>query len=137
MARNKVEIISEAVRLAERVGNIFVATADNEGRPHVAAAGKLFNSSDKNVLVTEWFCPGTVANLEVNPMVSIVVWDSTADFGFQLNGKMEEMKDIGMLDGYVPGIDEKISLSQIKRQLLVRVNKVIEFKKAPHNDTED
>ena len=72
----KSEILRSAISLAEKLGHIFVATADSGGTPHVAAAGKLAYDSKDHVSVAAWFCPGTLANLKNNKQISLVVWDA-------------------------------------------------------------
>ncbi len=130
-------ILQKTEKLATKVGHILVATADSEGWPHVAAAGRLALTPEKHVVVTEWFCPGTMANLQANPQLSLVVWDSTADVGYQLIGELEEIKDLGVLDGYAPQVEGKTPVPQVERQLLVHIDRVLEFKRAPHADVEE
>lgn len=132
-----VEMLEKAEHLAAKAGLILVATADSKGWPHVAAAGRLALTPEKHVMVTEWFCPGTMDNLQTNPRLSLVVWDSATDIGYQLIGELEEMKDLGMLDGYAPKVEGKTPVPQVERQLLVHIDRVIEFKRAPHNDVEE
>lgn len=132
-----VEILKKAEQLVAKAGHLFVATVDAKGWPHVAAAGRLALTPEKHVVVTEWFCPGTVANLQANPRLSLVVWDSATDVGYQLIGELEEIKDLGVLDGYAPQVEGKTPVPQIERQLLVHINRVFEFKRAPHTDVEE
>ncbi len=132
-----VEILKKAEQLAAKAGHVFVATADSKGWPHVAAAGRLALTPEKHVIVTEWFCPGTMANLQANPRLSLVVWDPATDTGYQLIGELEEMKDLGMLDGYAPKVEGKTPVPQVERQLLIHIDKVIGFKRAPHTDVEE
>ncbi len=131
------EEFKKAVALAEKLRHVFVATADADGLPHVASAGKLASAPDGRVVLADWFCPGTVTNLQQNPCVAIVVWDAGEDVGYQLLGEVEEVKELGMLDGYVPGEEDKPPLPQVERELLVRVNKIIAFSHAPHSDVEE
>ena len=126
------EKFRKAVALAEKLRHVFVATADANGLPHLAAAGKLTAESDKRVAVAAWFCPGTVDNLR-----QLVVWDAAADIGYQLLGEVEKVEELSVLDGYVPGEEEKPPLPQVERQLLVRLEKIIDFSHAPHSDVED
>ena len=126
--------IKKAVDLAEKVGHAFIATSDNEGWPHVAAARRLKTAGKSLIDATEWFCPGTMANLKKNRRVSIIIWDAATDTGYQLFGEMEKMIDIGMLDGYAPGMKAKWPLPQIESQLIVRISKITDFKRAPHSD---
>jgi predicted pyridoxine 5'-phosphate oxidase superfamily flavin-nucleotide-binding protein len=69
------ERLAQALALAADVGTILVATADAEGRPHMAVAGKIIGLAHRRVAVSEWFCPGTVGNLDKNPLISLVVWN--------------------------------------------------------------
>ncbi|MDO8492013.1 MAG: pyridoxamine 5'-phosphate oxidase family protein [Dehalococcoidia bacterium] len=129
--------LDRALILAGEVKHIFVATADVHGWPHVAAAGRIALTPENHVLVSEWFCPGTVANLHVNPRLSIVVWDANRDAGYQIVGELEEIRDLGMLDGFAPSVEGKRRFPQVERQLLVHVDRIIEFKRSPHTDVED
>jgi hypothetical protein len=129
------EILRKAELLASKVGYVFISTADLHGWPHITVAGRLANIRENHVLLTEWFCPGTMNNLQVNPRVSLVIWDSSSDTGYQLLGELEEIKELGILDGYSPKVEAKTKIPQIERQLLVHIDKILEFKRAPHTDT--
>lgn len=133
----KEDTIQAAVVLGQKLKHVFVATADSEGLPHVAAAGRLSMGKDSLVTVAAWFCPGTVMNLRVNPRVSLVMWDAKADSGYQLLGNVEKMEETAIMDGYVPELRGRASSPQVERALLVRVDKVIAFTHAPHSDLED
>ncbi len=86
------------------------------------------------MVITEWFCPGTMANLQANPRLSLVVWDSAADVGYQLIGELEEVEDLGVLDGYAPQVEVRTPVPQVERQLLAHIDRVIDFKRAPRTD---
>lgn len=133
----KAEILEKAIQLATRVGYVFIATADANNWPHVAVARTLALRKEGRVAVNEWFCPGTMSNLQLNSHVSVVVWDKDADIGYQLVGEMEHMMDIGMIDGYTPEMKSKWPLPQVESQLVILVNKVTDFKRAPHSDVEE
>jgi predicted pyridoxine 5'-phosphate oxidase superfamily flavin-nucleotide-binding protein len=132
----KQEIVKSAVSLGQKLKHIFVATADADGLPHVAAAGRISMADDGLITVAAWFCPGTVMNIGQNPKVSLVLWDAVADTGHQLLGKVEKVEDSAMLNGYVPELEGKDPSPQVERRLLVRVEKVIAFSHAPHSDLE-
>jgi hypothetical protein len=78
----KPEIIHLAITLGQKLGYVFVATADSKGLTHVAAAGRLSLDKDGLLSVAAWFCFGTVVNLEHNTKISLVVWDAGADTGY-------------------------------------------------------
>lgn len=127
----------EVVEFAEKVGPVFIATADAKGLPHIAAAGKLAFVSSELLTVSGWFCPQTVANLsEGNYGIAVVTWDVRTDSGFQVLGRLKEMRELGVLDGYVANIESRTPLPQVHRELSVQVDKIIEFKHAPHSDIE-
>ena len=133
----KEEATQNAVELGEKLQHIFVATADAEGLPHVAAAGKISSASAGQVAVSAWFCPGTVMNLQKNRRVALVVWDAAADIGYQILGVVEKVEEKAMMDGYSPEMEDSPPPPQVERQLFVRVDKVLNFSHAPHNDVEE
>jgi hypothetical protein len=127
--------LSQAIALAQKLKLVFVATTDGKGLPHLAAAGELALAPEGRVAVAAWFCPTTVANLERNRRVSLVVWEPKEDKGYQLLGEAEKVEEIAMMNGYAPGTQSKSPLPQVERRLLVRVDKIVDFKQAPHSDT--
>jgi pyridoxine/pyridoxamine 5'-phosphate oxidase len=131
------EIIHSAVALGQKLEHVFVATADAEGLPHVAAAGRISLGDEGLMTVSAWFCPGTVMNLRQNPKVSLVIWDEAADTGYQLLGKVEKVEETAMLNGYIPEKEGKDPSPQVERRLLIRVDKVTAFSHAPHSDMEE
>ena len=129
--------IQRAVALADRLQHVFVATADSKGLPHVAAAGELRLTPAGQLAVAAWFCPGTVINLQDNRRIAIVVWDAAEDTGYQLVGEVEKVEESAFLNGYAPRVEGSAPSPQVERQLLVRVDRVIDFRCAPHSDVEE
>jgi hypothetical protein len=129
--------LTEAVKTGTKAGYVLIATADPEGMPHIAAAGRIELEGRDTVAITEWFCPGTVANLQKNTAVSVVAWDEASDRGYQLLGRLETAKDVAVLDGYAPGLEGEPPLPQVRRRLLIHVDRAMDFRLAPHSDTED
>ncbi len=129
------ETLVQTVALAQSIGHVLVATADSKGLPHVAPADKMtLIPQEKKVTVEAWFCPGTVANLQANRQIALVIWDSKADKGYQVLGLTEGVEDIALLDGRAPGVESM--LPQGKKRLYIRVAKVMAFQHAPHTDQE-
>lgn len=131
------EMLEKVVQLAQNVGYVFIATTDADKWPHMAAARTLTLNDDGRIDVNEWFCPGTMSNLQANRHVSVIVWDPATDIGYQLLGDMEYEMDIGMTDGYAPEMKNKSLLPQVKSELVIRVSKITDFKRAPHTDVEE
>ena len=128
------EILARSVKLAESVRHLFVATVNEQGTPHLATAERITLEDRDRVAVTAWFCPQTAENVQSNPAVSVAVWDSDRDLGFQLVGKVERVVDLAMLDGFIP--EETAVSPQIERKLVIRVLHILNFSHAPHSDTE-
>ncbi len=129
------ETLLSAVKLAAQLGHLFVATVGTDGMPHIAAAGKLVAADGDVLEATAWFCPATVENLQTNPAVGLVVWDPITDKGYQLLGKAERLEDTAFLNGYTEK-EEHEHFPQVERKLVVRVEKILYFRHAPHSDTE-
>ena len=133
----KKQTIQWAVNLGQQLQHIFVATSDNRGLPHVAAAGRITPVSDEKVAVSAWFCRGTVENLRQNRLVSLVIWDSASDKGYQLLGEVEKIEEEAMMNGYASELESKGLTPQVERKLIVRVERVVDFSHAPHSDIEE
>jgi len=129
--------VKEAVRLGRRMKVAMIATADAQGLPHMAASRKITVEPGGGIGVSEWFCPGTLANLQVNPRISIVVWDSKKDSGYQVLGISERVEDLSMMNGFSPELEKGDPMPQVERKIHVQVDKVIHFSHAPHSDMEE
>ena len=131
------ERLKQALALAATVKTVRVATANADGRPHVAVAGKIEALPGGRVAVSEWFCPGTVSNLERNPRIALVLWDPAEDAGYQLIGEVEEVEESAFLNGYLPEGEGARPVPQTRRRLTVRVTGIFAFSRAPHTDQEE
>ena len=131
----KPDELRDAVSLAARIGHVTVATASASGVPHIATAAKLDHAGADSVALTEWFCPGTLANLDQNANVSIAVWDPAVDTGYQLQGRLEGVQDVMGLDHYAPDVERK-PVPQFDIRLVVRVDRILDFTLRPHTDIE-
>jgi hypothetical protein len=129
--------IKQVVMLGNRIKFALIATADTAGLPHVAASRKITSEADGGIGVSEWFCPGTLANLQVNPRISIVVWDPEKDSGYQVLGISKRVEDLSMMDGFSPELEKREPLPQVERKIHVHVDRVIHFSHAPHSDMEE
>jgi hypothetical protein len=133
----KPDLLAKAAELASKMGYVFVATANSSGKTHLAAAKNLSVTPENQVRISDWFCPETMQNLCSNNFLSIVAWDPAADYGFQLLGELVDLKELGMMNGYVPDLEKKPPIPQIQREMVVRVDKIIDFKIALHSDAEE
>ncbi len=131
------ENLREAVNLGKRLGRVLIATADRAGSPHITVAGKISLDPSGHLIVEEWFCPGALANLRANPGIALVVWDEKRDAGYQLLGRTVHIRDREMMNGYVPGEEQKAPIPQVERQLVIHVEHVMAFSKGPHSDSEE
>ena len=130
------DISRKLLDLARAVGHIFIATADREGRPHLGAAAELRLLDQGRLGVSAWFCPGTLRNLQDNPRLSLAIWDPLTDEGYQLLGRMEQIEETAIMDGYLPG-EAQPPMPQVQRLLVIAVESVLHFSQAPHSDIEE
>jgi hypothetical protein len=128
--------INRALEIAKK-SFVFVATSDEKGVPHIAAANLISKPEAGRVAVTDWFCPETVVNATVGRSVAIVVWDSAQDEGHQIIGRVVAVEELATMNGYLPGEDEKNTLPQQERRLIIDVEKVLAFRQVPHSDVEE
>ncbi len=126
--------LDEITALAQKAGYVYIATADGDSMPHITVAGSLERGGEGQVVIKEWVCPGTVANLKVNKAVSVAVWDFHCDVGYQLLGRLERIDDLAVLDGYAPDVEAENPLPQVEKQLVITVEKILDFSLAPHCD---
>jgi uncharacterized protein len=131
------ETLSQAVVLSGKLEFVLVATADADGVPHVAAAEKLKLLDDDCIAVKSWYCPGTINNLQDNPNIAIVIWDKNSDHGYQLQGVLEGADDLAIMDGFAAGVEMQNPLPEIEKQLRVRVDKIVAFRRTAHSDVEE
>jgi hypothetical protein len=134
----KKELLERVVELADKTQHILIATVSGDGIPHIAASKKLSLDARNNVVLTEWFCPGTMVNhmLGRNDHLAIAVWDLKKDTGYQLIGKAKKEEDLAYFDGYVSDLGKKDGVPQIQRKVTVKIDKILDFKLAPHTDIE-
>lgn len=126
--------VKRAVAMAREVGHLFLATADAAGSPHIAVVKDIGAGPGGSVLLTMWPCQSTFANLEKNPHVSLVIWQTEKDTGYQLCGEVENIENVAVLNGYLPGLEDKKHYPQEEIKVRVRIKKVLNFQQAPHLD---
>ena len=68
--------------------------------------------------------------------ISIVVWESANDSGYQIVGKVDRVSESAMLNGYAPEVEGIRVYPQVKQRLFVKVEQVLLFSIAPHGDIE-
>lgn len=129
------EKLKEAVKLGQKLGQVYLATADSKGVPHISVVQNIDLDSRGYLDVVGWFCQHTYANLEVNHNVSVLIWDERKDYGFQCIGTMEKEEELNILDGIAPS-EESHPVPQIEREIHIHVDKILKFEKAPHIDVE-
>ncbi len=127
------ELFSEAVAMAQERQHVFITTADAGGWPHLTSVGGFALASDQHIDLSDWFCPLVETNLQQNSKVTIVVWDIATDTGYQMLGEVET---VTALEGIIQSREEDPLFGQSPKSLRVRVNKVLHFSHAPHDDVE-
>ena len=126
------ELPDDLTGLVEKLDKAYVATASEEGVPHIAIEWGL--SVDQGDLVFDsWFCPKTAANLEENTSVVVALWDAEEKEGYQLEGKKSNLRKVATLDGYPTEVDRE-KYPQTEYRLRISVEEIYRFSPGPHSD---
>ena len=128
--------LNQIIAMARSIGYVYLTTADGSGTPHMSIVQPVDIDEKNRLKLMAWLCQYTIKNLEENPKVSVIIWDSIKDTGYQLSGKVEEMEEFAELDGYAMSLERKKHFPQIEWKILVSVERILNFQKAPHVDVE-
>jgi uncharacterized protein len=131
------QVLQQAVSFVAKIEYVLISTASKTKEPHIAVATRMDLVDNIHVTVSAWFCPTTVINLFENPSLSLVIWDQENDTGYQLIGASEGIENMAVLGCWTPEVDKQMPVPQVERRVLVRVDRIIDFKHAPHNDIEE
>jgi len=126
-------INAEIKRFVEAQRVTAVASADAEGRPHVALGSGIKVLDGEHLLFENWFCQTTLRNVEQNQRVAVAVMAPESVSGYQFIGSVVHGFDVAMLDGYTPGTLPVSDLQALTR-LVVRVEEVLAFCSGIHSD---
>lgn len=116
--------IEQAAAMANRIGHIFVATADADTLPHLALARKLTVKNHALIAIEDWYSSGGLDVFRSNKRVSVVVWDRDVYRGFQLLGEARFPR-------------KEINKALDNDQLLIMVSKVVDFTRLPEISSEE
>lgn len=125
--------VSEHIeKLSHETGLVLVATADCGGFPHLSVAHDLTLSGDCAV-VEGWYCPVMLENLQNNRSISLTVWNSATDEGYQIQATVTGIEENQVLDGYETGAPEQ-ETPQVRWTLKARLGQTTLFHSRPHLD---
>lgn len=113
---------------------VQVATSDESGQPHIAAARGLRVVNDERVAFEDWFCLQTLKNIAHNPKVALSIVEPGKEQGYQLLGIIDKSEETEAQDGYEPGEELRGHIPQIKHRLEVRIEKILALSTGPHSD---
>ena len=89
---------SEAKALIASTRPAMVATADMSGRPNVSPKGSFQVLDDEHVLFADVNSPHTIANLQVNPYLSAIVFDAATRHGCRIWGTAQILESGEVFD---------------------------------------
>lgn len=113
-------------------GGLLIATSGLSGIPHMTSAGQANLEPDDRIGITEWFCPRTLENLMENRNISILIYDPATREGNQMVGVVEDIRDVAVMDGFMP--EGEPGIPQVERELIIRVDAVLDYSHGPHTD---
>ena len=127
-------MITETIRqFIEAIPVAIVASTDDAGYPHLAAASGLRVPDGSTLLFENWSCETTLQNVSLNPKVAVAVTAADGKTGYQIIGRVRRLVEEAILNGYAPEV-EKPGTPQTLIQLVIEVEKVMEFSVRMHSD---
>lgn len=72
-------------------GNVWVASCDQNGLPHLALSSKLEMPDDDTALLSGFCCIKSIDNVRVNPRIALGAWDPSSDEGWQVVGQVRNI----------------------------------------------
>lgn len=125
--------LNQAINRVRSGGGLLIATSGPSGIPHIASAGEACLEPDGRISIKEWFCPKTLENLRENSNISILVYDPATREGNQIVGRVEEINEVAVMDGFMP--EGEPGIPQIERELVIRMDAVLAYSQGPHTDS--
>jgi general stress protein 26 len=114
---------------------VYLATVDEDGLPHMAAAEGAEIDGEGRLCFGSWFCRKTMENLRHNPRVSVALMGPSKKEGYQLMGRVAEVEQAEVTDGYAPDSEEAWSrYPQTRYKLVVYIEQVMDLSTGPHSD---
>lgn len=105
-----VKMSAEVKETLEKQKPIPVATASKSGVPNVIYVGLMKIVDDETLMIADNFFNKTAHNLEENPKVCVLCWDSGTKKSFQIKGDAtvcKEGTDYDTMRSWVHGINDK------------------------------
>ncbi|MEP9410449.1 MAG: pyridoxamine 5'-phosphate oxidase family protein [Candidatus Brocadia sp.] len=120
----------------KRVPLFYVATSDQKGETHLAVAKDLiFLPDNEHIAFKSWFCNKTIENIQKNPNVSIAIYDTKSDTGYQIIGKAVSKTVVAVLNGYAPELEKvEKEYPQEEYQLKIKIINIMELHRIAHSD---
>jgi hypothetical protein len=125
-----IEKLEQAVELGKRLHHFFIALNGAEGFPYINSARGIEQIAENQVGIEEWMCPVTVEGLRRHPEVTILIWNPVAEDGYEILGRVMIIEGEDYVNGYAPEVEENAYLPQVKRRLIIRAEKILEFSHA-------
>jgi len=127
-------MITETIRrFIEAIPVAIVASTDDAGYPHLAAASGLRSPDGTTLIFENWSCETTLQNVARNPRIAVAVTAADGQAGYQIVGRVRRLFEEAILNGYAPDL-EKPGTPQALIQLVIEVEKVMEFSVRMHSD---
>jgi len=108
-----------------------IATADASGTPNVVYVSFLKVLDDETLMISDNFFLKTAANLEANPKMAVVCYDSETNKSFQIKGSIEVYKEGEVFDDmlkWVHGVNEKLPA---KAAIIMKITDIYEAAGGP------
>lgn len=120
-------------RLLETVPNIFVATSNSSGQPHIAISKPVVVSGEALLTFENLFCPITLQNISQNSRLAVVAFEPGIGTGYQLLCSVVRTTGTA-LSGEAAAAHGGRDEHQVLTRFSVKVHQILEFSSGIHSD---
>lgn len=125
--------LPDVLTLVEKGSHILIASVDRDGLAHMASVRDLRLSSEQRIVLTEWFCSTTMANLAQNPHLAVLIWHEKSDIGYQLVGELVQISNLSVMNGFSSDVSDYAG-PRVKRELELEIEQVLDYSHGIHQD---
>ena len=123
-----VNMLEQAMHLAERARHVLLATVDETGTPRLTPVEECTRAGKDRVAVRAWIDLPVLEDRGGSNRLALLLWDDEGH-GYQLTGQVIRSQEAAVLDGLAE-IEQQVHFPQIERTLLMQVDSVEDFRLA-------
>jgi len=126
-----VKMPPEVRETLEKQWPIPLATASSDGKPNVIFVGILKILDDETLALADNFFNKTAANLEENPLASIVCWTKDPRRSYQIKGKVTFQNEGVIFEDMTEVVRLRRADLKMRRAAVMKIEEIYEANSGP------